>query len=173
MQVTIISSKLAVKDIFHRKCVYMLNDFFDDRKNQKCVQVTESSWFVWKCGVEEPYFGKDADFMAKKFPFPVFAYVYEVKVKLQANQHFLKCDCLHYERCGIPCTHIMKITDEIDETMITVQHQKMYSIHFGLPDSQLSDQLMKPVSMQILHEDLGMPITIACLEKANHPKIIM
>ncbi len=142
----------------------MLNDFFDHRKNQKCVQVTESSWFVWKFEVEETYFGKDADFMAKKFP--VFANVYEVKVKLQANQHFLKCDCLHYESCGIPCTHIMKIIDEIDETMITVQHRKVYSVHFGLPDSLLCDQIMKAVSMQILHEDLGMPITIACLEKA-------
>ncbi len=46
LQVTVLSSKLAVKDIFNQKCVYMLNDFFDDRKNQKCVQVTESSWFV-------------------------------------------------------------------------------------------------------------------------------
>jgi hypothetical protein len=126
---------------------------------------------VWKFEVEEPYFGKDADFMVKTFP--VLANVYKLKVKLQANQHFVKCDCLHYEICGITCTHIIKITDEIDETMITVQHQKVYSIHFGLPDSQLSDQLMKTVSMQILHEDLGIPITIACLEKALHPKIIM
>ncbi len=103
----------------------------------------------------------------------MYANVYEVKVKKQATQHFLKCDCLHYERCGIPCTHIMKITDEIDETIITVQHQKVYFVHFGLPDSRLSDQLMKAVSMQILHEDLGMPFTLACLEKALHPKIIM
>ncbi len=89
--------------------------------------------------------------MAQKFP--VFANVYKVKVKLQANLHFLKCDCLHYERCGIPCTHIMKITNEIDETMITVQHQKVYSVHFGLPDSWVSDQLLKAVLMQIVHED--------------------
>jgi hypothetical protein len=67
----------------------------------------------------------------------------------------------------------MKITNEIDEIMITVIHQKVYSIHFGLPDSQLSDQLMKAVSMQILHEDMGMPISIACLENALHPKITM
>jgi hypothetical protein len=67
----------------------------------------------------------------------------------------------------------MKITNEIDETMITVMHQKVYSVHFGLRDSQLSDQLMKAVPMQIFHEDLRMPITIACLEKALHPKIIM
>jgi hypothetical protein len=71
----------------------------------------------------------------------------------------------------IPCTHIMKMTNEIDETMITVQHQKVYLVHFGLPDLQLSDQLMKAASMQILHEDLGMPILIACLENALHPKI--
>ena len=52
----------------------MLNDFFDNRKNQKCVQVLESSWFVWNFVVEPPYFGKDADYMAPKFP--VFANVY-------------------------------------------------------------------------------------------------
>jgi hypothetical protein len=115
----------------------MLNDFFDNRKNQKCVQILESSWFVWDFEVELSYFGKDADSMAQRFP--VFANVYKVKVKLQANEHFLICDCLHYERCGIPCTHIMKITNEIDETMITVQHRKVYSVHFGLPDSRLSD----------------------------------
>ncbi len=81
---------------------------------------------VGLCGIlrlNNLIFGKDADFMAQKFP--LFANIYKVKVKLQANQHFLKCDCLHCKRCGIPCTHIMKITDEIDETMITVQHQKV------------------------------------------------
>jgi hypothetical protein len=57
--------------------------------------------------------------------------------------------------------------------MITVQHQMVYSAHFGLPNSGLSDQLMKAVSIQILHEDLGMPITIARLENALHPKITM
>jgi hypothetical protein len=148
-----------------------LNDFCDDRKNQCCVQVLESGWIVWNFKVDQPHFGKDADYLAQKFT--VFANVYKVNVKQQANQSFLKCDCLHYERCGIPCTHIIKITNEIDETMITTQHQKVFLVHFGLPDSQLSDQLMKAVSMQILCEDLGMPISIACLENALHPKISM
>jgi hypothetical protein len=62
--------------------------FLTTGRIKKCVQVTESSWFVWKIEVEEPYFGKDADLMAKKFP--VFANVYEVKVKLQANQYFFQ-----------------------------------------------------------------------------------
>jgi hypothetical protein len=149
----------------------MLNDFFHDRKNQCCVHVLESSWFVWNFEVEQLYFGKDADYLAQNIL--VFANVYKVKVKQQANQSFLKCDCLHYERCAIPCAHTMKITNEIDETMITVQHKKVYLVHFGLLDSQLSVQLMKAVSMQILHEDQRMPISIACLENALHPKTSM
>jgi hypothetical protein len=67
----------------------------------------------------------------------------------------------------------MKITNEVNETMIAVQHQKVCLVHFGLPDLKLSDQLIKAVSIQILHEDLGMPISIACLENALHPKIFM
>jgi hypothetical protein len=55
--------------------------------------------------------------------------------------------------------------------MIVVQYQKVFPVHFGLPDSKPSDQLMKAVSMQIIHEDLGMPISNACLENALHPKI--
>jgi hypothetical protein len=60
-------------------CLYV-KWFFDNRKNQKCVQVLESSWFVWDFKVEQPFFGKDADHMAQKFP--VFANVYKVKVNL-------------------------------------------------------------------------------------------
>jgi hypothetical protein len=68
----------------------MSNDFFDDRKNQCCVQVLESNWFVWSFEVDHPYFGKDADYLSQKFQ--VFANVYKVKMKQQANQSFLKCD---------------------------------------------------------------------------------
>ncbi len=68
----------------------------------------------------------------------------------------------------------MKIINEIDdETMIKIQHWKVFLVHFGLPDLQHSDQLMKAVSMQILHGDQGMPISIACFENALHPKISM
>jgi hypothetical protein len=42
---------------------------------------------VWNFEVDQPYFGKDADFLAQKFP--VIANVYKVKVRNQANQSFL------------------------------------------------------------------------------------
>ena len=38
LQLSIINSKLPCKNLFHRKCVYMLHDQFDGRKKQKCVR---------------------------------------------------------------------------------------------------------------------------------------
>jgi len=37
LQLSIINSKLPNKNLFHRKCVYLLHDQFDGRKKQKCV----------------------------------------------------------------------------------------------------------------------------------------
>ena len=39
LQLSIINSKLPCKNLFHRKCVYMLHDQFDGRKKQKCVRL--------------------------------------------------------------------------------------------------------------------------------------
>ena len=46
----------------------MLNDIFDDRKNQKFVQVLESSWFVEDFEVEQPYFWKRCRLYGPKVP---------------------------------------------------------------------------------------------------------
>ena len=86
-----------------------------------------------------------------------------------SSQSFLKCSCLLYERCGLPCTHIIKITDEIEETMIKVQHRKIFQVNFGIRDSDLSKELMKECSLQILHEGMGMPFSETCIEKARNP----
>jgi hypothetical protein len=42
--------------------------FFDDRKNKKCVQVSESSRFVWDFEVEQPYFWKRCRLYGPKVP---------------------------------------------------------------------------------------------------------
>lgn len=104
--------------------------------------------------------------------FPVFANVYHVEVTELSSQSFLKCSCLLYERCGLPCTHIIKITDEIEETMIKVQHRKIFQVNFGIRESDLSKELMKACSLQILHEGMGMPISETCIEKARNPSTL-
>jgi hypothetical protein len=86
------------------------------------------------------------------------------------NQIFLKCDCLLYERCGIPCSHVLKITDQVEATMIKIQHWKVFHVHFGLEESNISSQLMQGISIQLIDEDLGVPISKESLIKANSPE---
>ncbi len=102
--------------------------------------------------------------------FLVFANIYHVKVTTFGKQRFLKCNCLHYERCGIPCSHILKITDEIEEMMIKIQHLKVYQVDYGNMDSNLSSKLMQGSSLQTSYEDMGMPLLNKCLDKALNPR---
>ncbi len=44
----------------------------------------------------------------------------------QSTASNLLLDCRMYERCGIPCSHIFVITNEIEETMISVQVSERY-----------------------------------------------
>ena len=168
LQVTVLLSKLTVRNLYNQKCNYLLNRLFDNRKNQCCVMHMHEEWIIWQFQYDPPYFQDDELNLSDLFP--VFANVYNIKVTTFGQQRFLKCDCLHYERCGIPCTHILKITDEIEETMIKVQHLKVYQVHYGDPDSNLSNKLMQATSLQTLHEDMGMPISDDCLDKALNPR---
>jgi hypothetical protein len=107
-----------------------------------------AEWMVLNFENEPPYF-KDDEFNLA-YSFPVFANVYHVKVTTFRKQRFLKCNCLHYEQYGIPCTHILKIMDKIEEMMIKIQHLKVYQVHYGDNDSNLApnlckDQVYRPV----------------------------
>ena len=99
-----------------------------------------------------------------------FANVNHVTSTKKRHQSFLKCDCLLYERCGIPCSHILKITDEIEATMIKIQHWKVFHVHFGLAESKISPKLMKGISIQLIDDDMGVPISDESLLKANSPE---
>ena len=126
----------------------MLHDLFDARTKQYCVLLEDKTWIVWAFEYDPPVFEDDKFQLSELFP--TFASIYRVHATKQGQQSFLKCDCRHYERCGIPCCHILAITDEIEETMITVQHRKVFQVHYGCPDSDISKQLMKAVSMQTI-----------------------
>ena len=75
----------------------------------------KSGWIVWNFEYKPPHFeNKD---LALSVKFPQFANVYHVTSTKKGNQNLLKCDCLLYERCGIPCSHALKITDQVAATM--------------------------------------------------------
>jgi hypothetical protein len=79
--------------------------------------------------------------------FPIFANVYPVNIARKGTQTYLKCECLLYERCGILCSHKLKITNEIKASMIKVQHWKIYSVYLGGENDMLSKELMKLMSI--------------------------
>ena len=129
----------------------------------------KSGWIVWNFEYKPPQFLNED--IALSVRFPQFANVYHVTCTKKGNQHFLKCDCLLYERCGIPCSHILKITDQVEATMVKIQHWKVFHVHFGLEESKISPQLMKGISTQLIDEGMGVPISEECLTIANCPNI--
>ena len=128
----------------------------------------KSGWIVWNFEYKPTHF--DNEDLSLSVRFPQFANVYHVTSTKKGNQNFLKCDCLLYERCGIPCSHILKITDQVEATMIKIQHWKVFHVHFGLEESKISSQLMKGISIQLIDEDMGVPISEDCLIKAKSPE---
>ncbi len=77
------------------------------------------------------------------------------------SKPFLKCECLYYKRCGILCSHVLKITNEIEASMIKVQHWKIYPVHVGGENDMLSNELMKLTSIQCSNKNMGVPISDA------------
>ncbi len=122
---------------------------------------------MWDFQYEPPIF--EGDKFQLSDAFPVFANLYQVIVTLKGNQSFLKCNCQLYEHCGMPCSCILVITHEIEDTMIAVQHQKVLQVYYGIAESKLSTQLMKATLMQNIHKEMGMPITNECLERSSNP----
>jgi hypothetical protein len=98
--------------------------------------------------------------------FPAFVNVYCVDITKKGRQTFLKSECLLYERCGILCSHILKITNEIEESIIIeVQHWKIYPPYFGGGNTMLSQELMKSTSIQFSNENMGVPISEGILKE--------
>ena len=57
LKLSIINSKLPCKNLFHRKCVYLLHDQFDGRKKQKFVcTFMFISFFIFNLGFPMIFF---------------------------------------------------------------------------------------------------------------------
>lgn len=166
-QYTVIGSKLSNKRLFNRNCVYMLNHMYDTSGDDMGARVATDAWIVWNfCNDTAPKF--DNDELQLGIMFPQFRNVYRVSLIKKNTQQFLQCDCLHYERYGIPCQHILRITQKIEDNMVKIQHWKVYGTHFG-DDSVLGAKLMEARSIQQNNESFGVPITMALCRKIMFP----
>ncbi len=51
-----------------------------------------------------------------------------------------------------------------------ILHLKVYQVHYGDNDSNLSSKLMQGSSLQTTYEDMSMPLSDQCLDNALKPK---
>ena len=94
----VLSSRLDIKETINQKCVYILNDLYDNRQSQHCVWASHESWMVWNFdNLKHPKF--DDNNLCLGQSFPIFANVYQVTV-FRSSQTFFKCDCHLYKHCG-------------------------------------------------------------------------
>ncbi len=143
LQVRVIESKVEIADIVHQKCVFLLNNIFDDRKKQCCVMYDCTSWLVWNFNMEHQSYllytmshnsiciylnwfitncNMDSlhnehshhyqSFQKRRHYTSLissqFLQIYIVLIsQRKKGRLFLLCECLLYERSGIPCSHIL------------------------------------------------------------------
>jgi hypothetical protein len=90
------------------------------------------------------------------------------------NSHILECQIFgrltidfSNLRCGYPCSHVLKITNELTLDMIKVQHWKLYSSHYNDDDTGIGFEL-KQMQMEYQHYDgMGVPITWEILQQSR------
>jgi hypothetical protein len=74
-------------------------------------------------------------------------------------------------RCGYPCAHVLKVTNELNLEMIKVQHWKLYATHFNDDDDTLGIglELKKQQFQYSNYEGMGVPILTEILTRSLRP----
>ena len=62
-------------------------------------------------------------------------------------------------RCGYPCSHVLKVTSELQLDMIKVQHWKIYAAHYNNDSSGIGMELKKIHLAYRHYEDMGVPVS--------------
>ncbi len=61
-------------------------------------------------------------------PIPVFD---RLRIVSLHNQEYLSCSCKTYEQMGLPCSHILCVTDHLDLSMCDLRWWKNYLYNYG------------------------------------------
>jgi hypothetical protein len=74
-----------------------------------------------------------------------------------------------FVRCGYPCAHVLKVTNELTLEMIKVQHWKIYATHYNDDDDTLGIdlELMKLQFQHSNYEGMGVPISREILTRSK------
>jgi hypothetical protein len=74
--------------------------------------------------------------------------------------------------CGLPCEHVLRITDELKHKMIHIQNWKIYASHYNDDTSELGLELKKAQHDYKMHgEKMGVPIIEDIVARAKRPSV--
>jgi len=74
-----------------------------------------------------------------------------------------------YIRCGYPCAHVLKVTNELSIDMIKVEHWKLYATHSNNESLGIGWELKKMQLQYIHYEGLGVPMMKEILDRCQKP----
>ncbi len=72
-------------------------------------------------------------------------------------------------RCGSPCLHVPRVTNELQLDMIKVQHWKIYAAHYNNDSSGIGMELKRIQLAYIHYEGMGVPISGDLLSRSRKP----
>jgi hypothetical protein len=74
--------------------------------------------------------------------------------------------------CGLPCEHVLKITNEVRHEMIHVQNWKIYASHYN---NDLTEHVLELKKAQLHYkqygEHMGVPVTEDIVCRAKRPSV--
>jgi hypothetical protein len=72
-------------------------------------------------------------------------------------------------RCGYPCSHVLRVTNDLTIDMIKVQHWKLYASHYNDTSLGIGDELKKLQFQYTNFEGFGVPINQRILDRVRKP----
>ena len=73
--------------------------------------------------------------------------------------------------CGYPCSHVLRVTNELSIDMIKVQHWKLYASHYNDNCLGIGDEIKKLQFQYTHYEGMGVPINRRVLDRARKPSL--
>ena len=72
-------------------------------------------------------------------------------------------------RCGFPCSHVLRVTNELQLDMIKIQHWKIYATHYNNDSSGIGMELKRIQLAYRYYEGMGVPISGDLLSRSKKP----
>jgi hypothetical protein len=83
--------------------------------------------------------------------------------------YFTVAICSLFVRSGIPCSHVLKLTDDLCHSMLRIQNWKIYASHYNDNNCELGLEIKKAQMEYQRYKDMGIPVTEELIIKANRP----